>query len=175
MEQLNTSMRRGFIVLFYDKILIRFNIILNREINMEAKPIVTDKYFNMAEIEKHLKNVDYIIMAAPAPTKFTQTPIHFTIFLNTAEQFPQDVKSAILDKFMDENGMSNAQEIMSQTMPVGFSMSAQDTAMPLLLVKQEDQMSIAHAPMHVIDFLADSDNFYEAKTHNLTGWTYSYN
>ena len=142
---------------------------------MEAKAIVTDKYFNKEEIENHLKNVEYIIMAAPAPEQFKDTPIHFSIFLNTDEKLPQDVKDAILSKFMDENSMSNAKEVMSQVMPVGFSMSSQDTAMPLLLVKQEDQMSIPYALMHVIDFLADSDNFYEAKTHNLTGWTYSYN
>jgi len=142
---------------------------------MEAKAIVTDKYFDISEVKKHLENVDYIIMAAPAPEKFVDTPIHFTIFLNTDEKLPEDVKSAILDKFMDENGMSNLQELMSQTMPVGFSMSAQDTPMPLLLIKQEDQMSIPYTLMHVMDFLANSDNFYEAKTHNLTGWTYSYN
>ena len=142
---------------------------------MEAKPIVTDKYFNIDEITNHLKNVEYIIMAAPAPEKFTETPIHFTIFLNTQDRLPEDVKSAILDKFMHENAIRNPQSIMSQTMPVGFSMSAQETPMPLFLVKQEDQMSIPYASMHVIDFLADSDNFYEAKTHKLTGWTYSYN
>jgi len=142
---------------------------------MEAKAIVTDKYFDPVEIQKHLENVEYIIMAAPAPEQFKDTPIHFTIFLNTEDKLPQDVKNAILDKFMDENKMKNAKEVMSQTMPVGFSMSAQDTPMPLLLVKQEDQMSIPYAVMHVIDFLADSENFYEAKTHKLTGWTYSYN
>ena len=142
---------------------------------MEAKAIVTDKYFDPVEIQKHLENVEYIIMAAPAPEHFKDTPIHFTIFLNTEDKLPHDVKDAILDKFMDENKMSNAKEVMSQTMPVGFSMSAQDTPMPLLLVKQEDQMSIPYVVMHVIDFLADSENFYEAKTHNLTGWTYSYN
>ena len=142
---------------------------------MEAKAIVTDKYFNMGEINKHLENVEYIIMAAPAPENFKSTPIHFTIFLNTADKLPQDVKDAILDKFMDDNAMRNPKEVLSQVMPVGFSMSQQDTPMPLLLVKREDQGSIPYALMHVIDFLADSDNFYEAKTHNLTGWTYSYN
>jgi len=142
---------------------------------MEAKAIVTDKYFEIEEVKKHLENVDYIIMAAPAPEKFTDTPIHFTIFLNSDEKFPQDIKAAILDKFMDENGISNAKEVLSQVMPVGFSMSAQDTAMPLLLVRREDQASIPYVLMHVIDFLGDSDNFYEAKTHKLTGWTYSYN
>lgn len=147
----------------------------NREINMEAKAIVTDKYFTIKEVQTHLQNVDYIIMAAPAPEKFIDTPIHFTIFLNTEDELPEDVKSAILDKFMDENGIRDPQSLMSQTMPVGFSMGAQDTPMPLFLVKQEDQMSIPYAAMHVMDFLADSDNFYEAKTHKLIGWTYSYN
>jgi len=142
---------------------------------MEAKAIVTDTYFEIDEVKKHLENVDYIIMAAPAPEKFIDTPIHFTIFLNTDDKFPEDVKAAILDKFMDENKISNAKEVLSQVMPVGFSMSAQDTAMPLLLVRREDQASIPYALMHVIDFLGDSENFYEAKTHKLTGWTYSYN
>jgi hypothetical protein len=142
---------------------------------MEAKAIVTDTYYQDTEIQKHLENVEYIIMAAPAPAKFSHTPIHFTIFLNTAERFPQEIKDAILEKFMSENAITNPQEIMSQTMAVGFSMSAQETPMPLLLIKRDDQMSIPHVPMHVIDFLADSDNFYEAKTHKLTGWTYSYN
>ena len=142
---------------------------------MEAKAIVTDKYFEIDAVKKHLENVDYIIMAAPAPKNFIDTPIHFTIFLNTSNKFSDDVKRAILDKFMDENAITNAKEVLSQVMPVGFSMSLQDTAMPLLLVKREDQASIPYALMHVIDFLGNSDNFYEAKTHNLTGWTYSYN
>jgi len=142
---------------------------------MEAKAIITDKYFTTQEIQKHLENVEYIIMAAPAPEKDQETPIHFTIFLNTSERFPQDVKDAILDKFMNDNGIKNPKEVLSQVMPVGFSMSQQDTPMPLLLIKRDDQASIPHVPMHVIDFLADSDNFYEAKTHKLTGWTYSYN
>lgn len=154
--------------------LISWQNAIKRE-NMEAKPIVTDKYFEMDEVNKHLENVDYIIMAAPAPEKFIDAPIHFTIFLNTSDKFPEDVKKAILDKFMDENGITNAKEVLSQVMPVGFSMSAQDTAMPLLLVRREDQASIPYALMHVMDFLGNSDNFYEAKTHKLTGWTYSYN
>ncbi|QOY54144.1 hypothetical protein HUE87_09670 [Candidatus Sulfurimonas marisnigri] len=142
---------------------------------MEAKAIKTDKYFNPSEISKHLENVEYIIMAAPAPSSFKNTPIQFTIFLNTDEKLPQDVKDAILDKFLDENSIKSPIEVMSQLMPVGFSMSSQDTPMPLLLVSPEDQRSIPYSVMHVMDFLADSDNFYEAKTHKLTGWTYSYN
>ncbi len=141
---------------------------------MVAKPINTDKYFTNDEIQKHLQNVEYIIMAAAAPEHFKDTPIHFSIFLNTQDKLPQDVKDAILDKFLDDNDIINPKEVMSQIMPVGFSMSAQDTPMPLLLVKPEDQKSIPYAVMHVMDFLADSDNFFEAKQEKLTGWSYSY-
>ncbi len=141
---------------------------------MVAKAINTDTYFEPDDISKHLKNVEYIIMAAAAPAHFKDTPIHFTIFLNTQDQLPQDVKDAILDKFLDENSITNPKEVMSQIMPVGFSMSQQDTPMPLLLVKPEDQKAIPYAVMHVIDFLGDSDKFFEAREEKLTGWSYSY-
>ena len=140
-----------------------------------ANAIITDKYYDQIEIEAHLKNVEYIIMAAPAPEQFTNTPIQFTIFLNTSDKLPQDVQEAVFGKFLEENGIRNPDKIMSQLMPIGFSMSQQDTPMPLLLVKQEDQRSIPNRPMHVYDFLADSDNFFEAKQEKLTGWSYSYN
>ena len=141
---------------------------------MEAKAIVTDTYLDSIEISAHLKNVEYIIMAADAPAHFKDTPIHFTIFLNTSDELPKDIQDAVLDKFLDEQGIRNPIEVMSQIMPVGFGKSLQDTPMPLLLVKPEDQKSIPYAVMHVIDFLADSDNFFEAKNEKLTGWSYSY-
>ena len=141
---------------------------------MVANAIITDKYFDNIKIQEHLKNVEYIIMAASAPSHFKDTPIHFTIFLNTQDQFSKDVKDAILDKFLNENSILNPIEIMSQLMPVGFSKSKQDTPMPILLVKPEDQNSIPYSVMHVIDFLADSDKFFEAKSEGLTGWSYSY-
>ena len=140
-----------------------------------AHAINTDTYLGPIEIQEHLKNVEYIIMATPAPSHFKDTPIQFTIFLNTQDVFPQDIKDAVLDKFLDENSITNPIEVMSQLMPVGFGKSKQDTPMPMLLVKTEDQNSIPYAVMHVIDFLADSDNFYEAKEEKLTGWSYSYN
>jgi len=140
-----------------------------------AKSIQTDKYLEPTDIEKQLNNVEYIMMAAPAPSHFKDNPIHFTIFLNTSDELPRDVQEAILDKFLDDNSIKNPIEIMSQLMPVGFGISNQETPMPLLLVKPEDQMSIPNTTMHVIDFLADSDKFYEAKNDSLTGWSYSYN
>ena len=139
-----------------------------------ANAIVTDKYFETIEIANHLKNVEYIIMAAPAPEKFTDTPIQFTIFLNTQDKLPRDAQEAVFGKFLEENGIRNPDKILSQLMPVGFSMSQQDTPMPLLLIKQEDVNSIPNQDMHVYDFLADSDNFFEAKQEKLTGWSYSY-
>ena len=143
---------------------------------MEAKAIQTDQYFDPIAIKKHLQNVEYIIMAAPAPEVFKQTPLQFTIFLNTDENFPKDIQKAILDKFLDENKIKNPTEIMSQLMPVGFALSkAQDTPMPLLLIDPKDQRSIPHTIMFVIDFLADSDEFHQAKEHSLNGWSYSYN
>lgn len=141
-----------------------------------ANAINTDTYLELPEIQTHLKNVEYILMATGAPTHFKDTPIHFTIFLNTDERFPKDIQEAILDKFLDENNISKPTELMSQIMPVGFGKSdAQDTLMPLLLIDPKDQRSIPHTLMFVMDFLADSDKFNEAKNDALTGWSYSYN
>ena len=139
-----------------------------------ANAIVTDNYFSEEEIEQHLKSVEYIIMAAPAPEQFKATPIQFTIFLNTSDKLPQEVQEAVFGKFLEENGIRNPEKILSQLMPVGFSMSQQETAMPLLLIQQEDVNSIPHTMLHVYDFLADSDNFFQAKEEKLTGWSYSY-
>ncbi|MCK9454392.1 hypothetical protein [Sulfurimonas sp.] len=141
---------------------------------MQAEAIKTIKYLSVNEIQEHLKNVEYIMMAAPAPDHFKDTPIHFTIFLNTSQQLPKDIQEAIFDKFLDENGIRNPIEVLSQIMPVGFSKGTHETFMPLLLIKEEDMRNIPNSPMLVMDFLADSDNFSEAKDNSLTGWSYSY-
>ena len=146
-----------------------------KESNMQAQAIKTEKYLDPQQIQEHLKNVEYIIMAAPAPEHFKQTPIHFTIFFNTDEKLPKEIQDAILEKFLQDHKIGKPSELMSQLMPVGFGVSsAQDTPMPMLLVKPQDQRSIVHAVMHVMDFLADSEEFNEAKRDNLTGWSYSY-
>jgi hypothetical protein len=80
---------------------------------VEAKAIVTDTYLDSTDIDKHLENVEYIIMAADAPKHFKDTPIHFTIFLNTSDNIPKDVQEAILNKFLDDNGISKPAELMS--------------------------------------------------------------
>jgi hypothetical protein len=142
---------------------------------MVAKAIVTDTYLNKDEITQHLKDVEYIILAAPAPSRFKDTPIQFTIFLNTSDELPHNIKDIVLEKFLQENKIFNPKEVMSKLMPVGFGKSQQDTPMPLLLIKPEDQNSIPYTLMHTIDFLADADGFNEVKNDKLTGWSYSYN
>ncbi|MDT8339007.1 MAG: hypothetical protein RQ763_07390 [Sulfurimonas sp.] len=141
---------------------------------MEAKAIRTTRYLDIDEINEHLKNVEYIMMAASSPEHFKESPIHFTIFLNTSDNLPKDIQDAVLDKFLEENGIRNPIEVMSRIMPVGFSEGSHETLMPLLLIKKEDMTTVPHVPMFVFDFLADSDNFYEAKEKSLTGWSYNY-
>ena len=139
-----------------------------------AQSIETQKYYDIIEIKQNLKNVEYIIMAQPAPKQFADTPIHFTIFLNTSENIPKEIQDDIFNRFLNNEGIYNTKELMMRIMPVGFSLGAQDTPMPLLIVRPEDMQEIPNTPMFVMDFLADSENFMEAKTHALTGWTYSY-
>jgi len=141
---------------------------------LEAKAIQTLSYLGYDEIQNHLKGVSHIIMAAPAPKHFQETPIHFTFFLNTQENLPLEIQEAVFGKFLEEHSITNPKEVMSQMMPVGFGKGTHETHMPLLIVKQEDMQNIPHTPMFVMDFLADSENFSEAKTNSLTGWSYVY-
>lgn len=140
----------------------------------ENSAIKTERYLNTDEIKKELEKVEYIIMAAPAPEHFKETPIHVTIFLNTTEHFDENIKELIFDKFCADYNITRSAETMSQIMPVGFAITSHDTPMPMLLVKPQDSMSIPNVPMHVIDFLADSDYFEEVKIKSLTGWSYVY-
>ena len=138
----------------------------------ENKAIKTEQYLGHEEITTLLEKVEYIIMAAPAPENFTKTPVHVTIFLNTSEYFSQDIKEMIFDKFCSDYKITASAEVMSQIMPVGFAYTTHETPMPMLLVKPQDQNSIPFTPLHVIDFLADSDEFEEVVQKSLTGWSY---
>jgi len=142
---------------------------------MKAEAITTNKYLKINEIKNHLKNVEFVVMAAPAPEQFGNSPIHFSVFLNTSENLPKEIQEAILNKFLDEHKIGKPEKLLSKLMPVGFAISTQDTPMPMLLIKQQDIQSIEHVPMFVMDFLADSDDFNRAKKERLTGWSYSYN
>lgn len=140
---------------------------------MPPEAIKTLRYLSTNEITEYLEGVEYIIMASPSPDQFKETPIHFTIFLNTSDKLPKEIQKAVFKKFLDENGIKNPAEVMSEIMPVGFSLGNYETHMPMLLVKPEDISTIPYVSMFVMDFLADSDNFAEAKEKSLTGWSYS--
>lgn len=139
-----------------------------------AEAIKTLHYLPVEEIDKLLENVEYIIMAAPAPDHFQDAPIHFTIFLNTQEELPEEIKDPVLKKFLDENSIKNPTHVMSKLAPVGFATTKQSSAMPMLLIQPQDVFSIPHRYLHVIDFLGDSDEFEEVKRDSLTGWSYVY-
>lgn len=133
------------------------------------------RHFDPMEIAAHLKGVEYIIMATPAPEKFVGTPIHFTLFLNTTEAFPEEIQQAIFAKFCEQYGISNTAEFVGGIGSVGFAETEQDTPMPMWLIKDEDRRSVPHVPLYVMDFLGDSDSFREVKKNLMTGWSYSYN
>lgn len=139
------------------------------------KAVQANRHLMPDEILKHLEGVEYVIMAAPVDEKYKETPINFTIFLNTHEALPEEVKEAVLDKFCQEYKITKRAHVVSGLQAVGFAESEQETPMPMLLVRPEDKQSVPHVYLHVIDFLGDSDDFVEAKRDNLTGWSYSYN
>lgn len=141
----------------------------------EFKALETKRYFDPIEINEHLEGVEYIIMAAPAPDAFKESPIHFTIFLNTRESLPEEIKEAVFEQFCAQYNISNTAEVMSSLQAVAFAMTSQETPMPMFLVKPQDRAELPHTVMHVIDFLGDSPDFKETKENQLTGWSYSYN
>ncbi|MDX9813335.1 MAG: hypothetical protein WC144_05825 [Sulfurimonas sp.] len=138
----------------------------------EAKALHTTAYLTLDEIEKNLDGVEYIIMAEPSPSKFKDTPIHFSIFLNTKDELSKEVSEMVLDKLRAEHGIGKPTELLATIKGVGFGITEQQSAMPLLLIEQKDIISIPHTLMYVYDFLADASGYEEVKTHSLTGWSY---
>lgn len=140
---------------------------------MKQYPSIKIKsYLTKQEISDNLKGISHIIMVAPSPKELSKTPLHVSIFLNTDEKLSKEIQKNIFDKFCKDYKLFNTADILSQVMPVGFADTGHDTAMPMLLIKPQDQMSIPHIPMFVIDFLADSNDFTDTKTKDLTGWSY---
>ena len=140
----------------------------------EHPAIKAQRYFEPFEIDAHLFGVEYIIMAAPSPEEFKEAPIHFTIFLNTKEPLPESIEQAVFEKFCREYRIKKTAEYFGGVSAVAFAQTQQDTPMPMLLVKPEDQKVLPHTAMFVMDFLGDSPDFKEPK-EGLTGWSYSYN
>ncbi len=141
---------------------------------MQQYPSIKIKsYLTHQQILINLQDISYIAMIAPTPKEDLKAPLHVSMFLNTDEKLPKEVQKSIFDKFCKDCKLFNATDILSQIMPVGFADTGHDSAMPMLLIKSQDQMSIPHIPMFVLDFLADSDEFTDTKTKGLTGWSYA--
>ena len=141
----------------------------------EHKVLNTKRHLSPSEIHAHLKGIEYIIMAAPATRNERKAPIHFTIFLNTNDRLPEEIQSAVLEKFAKQYKITEIHDLFSQLDAVAFSLTGQETPMPLHLFKQEDKKALPHGIMYIMDFEGDSTEFTEAKEKDLTGWSYSYN
>lgn len=143
---------------------------------MTEKDILkVQKWLSVEEIEKNLKGVEYIVMAAPTMRNDASTPIHFTIYLNTQEPLPSDIVAAVFDKFCDEYKITKVADMLNGLYQVAFSLNDRDTAMPMLLMEEHEIKSeLEHIPMYVFDFECNAEGFKECKTESKTGWTYSY-
>ncbi len=140
----------------------------------KKKAIRAHKYLQENEIIEHLKNVEYIIMATPNPDALSKFPIHFTIFLNTQEELPHEVKDAVLDQFCEQYEITSKDAIISQIAKVGFAQTDEETLMPMHLFKADSQKEIPHINLHLIDFIGNAKGFDEVKNDGHTGWSYSY-
>jgi len=137
------------------------------------KALQAENYLDASGIKDHLEGVEYIIMAAPTTRENPNTPIHFTIFLNTQDELSTDIQHAVLDKFADQYKMRNIYDVFSQLDAVAFAETNLDSIMPMHLFKDETKSELEHTMMHIIDFEADAEGFGEVKAGS-TGWSYSY-
>ncbi len=140
----------------------------------KIEPLQSSRYLEKNEIESHLEGVEYIIMAQPSVRDDSPAPIQFTIFLNTSEVLPQEIKDAVFKKFCKQYEIFNVIDLLAGIGVVGFALTQQDTPMPMHLFKQEEMASMSTTKMYIFDFEADSKQFKEVKD-GLSGWSYSYN
>jgi len=140
----------------------------------EAKPLNIHTYLSLNEIEKHLENVEYIIMAAPSMMTPPELPLHFSIFLNTSDVIPEAIKPQLLAKFCQQYGITQTSHVLSNLERIAFALTSQETPMPRHIIDEAEANTIPWRLMHLIDFLGDSEGFKEAKD-GLSGWSYSYN
>lgn len=141
---------------------------------MQHRTLKTTEYLSEAEIKEHLKDVEYIIKAAPSVRDDAKAPLHITVFLNTQDMLPPDIQKAVLNKFAAQYGLSRISDLFSQPDRVAFALTSMDTPMPLHLFKAEDKRRLPSTTMFIMDFEADSDQFPEVKQDQLTGWSYAY-
>jgi len=142
--------------------------------SFEAKPLNIHTYLSKSEIQDHLQNVEYIIMAAPSLLSAPKLPLHFSIFLNTSDVLPEEIKKLLLEKFCQEYGITQTSHVLSNLERIAFALTPQETPMPRHIIDDAEANTIPWTLMHIIDFLGESEEFQEAKD-GLSGWSYSYN
>jgi len=140
----------------------------------EAKPLNIKTYLSKSEIEAHLQNVEYIIMVAPSLLTAPKLPLHFSIFLNTSDVIPEEIKVQLLEKFCQEYAITQTSHVLNNRERVAFAQTPQDTPMPRHIIDDAEANTIPWTLLHIIDFLGESQGFQEAKD-GLSGWSYSYN
>ncbi len=137
------------------------------------KAIKASRHLSLDEIHANLDGVEYIIMAQPSVRDDSAAPIHFTIFLNTPQMLPEEVKDAVFAKFCSQYGIVDVIDLMAGVDAVAFAETGHDTPMPMHLYKRDDR-KLPHVPMYIFDFEADAEQFKEVRDEGLTGWSYSY-
>jgi hypothetical protein len=133
----------------------------------------SQRYLEKNEIQAHLEGVEYIIMAQPSIRDDSPAPIHFTIFLNTPDELPQEVQEPVLNKFCQQYEIFERIDLLSGIGEVAFAVTQQNTPMPMHLFKADEMAAMPHTKMYIFDFEANATHFNEAKD-GLTGWSYSY-
>jgi len=136
--------------------------------------IKVQKFLSSEEVTTHLEGVEYIILAKPSTRENPKHPIHFTIFLNTQDDLPNEVSDAVFEKFAQQYKISAVIDMLRGLEPVAFAKTNEDALMPMHLYQEEDAKNIGHGTMYIYDFEANAQDFKEPKD-GLTGWTYSYN
>lgn len=139
----------------------------------EAKPLNIHSYLSKNEIKKHLENVEYIIMAAPSMMSVPELSLHFSIFLNTSDSIPEEIKGQLLAKFCQEYAITKTSHVLSNLERIAFAKTSQETPMPRHIIDDAEANTIPWTLLHIIDFLGESEEFKEAKD-GLSGWSYSY-
>lgn len=142
---------------------------------MSLEAIKSIRYLEHSEILQNLEGVEYIVFVEPSPSEFIDTPLHFTLFLNTSQELPSHIVKLVVDKFIKQHSIFNPQKMLASLMSVGFSVGTQQKHMPLLITKPEELSQIPHISLFVIDFVANSQMFDDVKSKGISGWSYVLN
>jgi len=127
-----------------------------------------ERWLDIIELKSNLENVEYIIMAAPVDFEKNSHLTHFTLFLNTDDNLPDDIVDMVLKKFADSHKIKDIEKTYNGISKVAFALTEQETPMPILSTNDIDAPFL---PMYVIDFTGVSSQ-YKKTADGYTGWSY---